>query len=213
MSTRAGRRGGPAGAAAGRAGRGAGVGGGGVPGPRSAELVVAVLAVLQAGAAYLPVDPGYPAGRMAFMLADARRGAGGGDGGGACRRAAGRACRGVVLDDPAVAAAAAGGGLAPGRWRLRPGHPAYVIYTSGSTGAPKGVVVVARGVASLAAGQGRCWGRAPGERVLQFALGRVSTPRCWDVAVALLPAGGAGGGAGGSGGCRGCWRGWWRGAG
>ena len=40
--------------------------------PRSADVVVAMLAVLKSGAAYVPVDPGYPADRMAFMLADAR---------------------------------------------------------------------------------------------------------------------------------------------
>ncbi|MFC5752657.1 non-ribosomal peptide synthetase, partial [Actinomadura rugatobispora] len=122
---------------------------------RSAELVMTVLAVVKAGAAYVPVDPGYPDGRIAYMLADAApavvvctnatAGAAAAGGGGDGR---------LVLDDPAVAAALAarpgtppadaGRAVAP-----RPGHPAYVIYTSGSTGRPKGVVVPHAGVVRL----------------------------------------------------------------
>ncbi|WP_218053903.1 non-ribosomal peptide synthetase [Streptomyces rhizosphaericus] len=122
--------------------------------PRSAELVVVLLAVLKAGAGYLPVDPGYPAERIAFMLADAApstvlttTGAAG------CLPADAAP---LLLDDPEVRARLAG--LADGditdAERLRPlvpAHPAYVIYTSGSTGRPKGVVVTHRGVAGLAA--------------------------------------------------------------
>ncbi|MBI0383263.1 AMP-binding protein, partial [Streptomyces albiflaviniger] len=122
--------------------------------PRSAELVVVLLAVLKAGAGYLPVDPGYPAERIAFMLADAApstvlttTGAAG------CLPADAAP---LLLDDPEVRARLAG--LADGditdAERLRPldpAHPAYVIYTSGSTGRPKGVVATHRGVAGLAA--------------------------------------------------------------
>ncbi|WP_437079543.1 amino acid adenylation domain-containing protein [Streptomyces sp. enrichment culture] len=111
--------------------------------PRSADLVVAVLAVLKAGAAYLPLDPAYPAARVAHMVADARP---------ALvlttteHRPAETAGTPVVLwdtldvtdqrtDDPVTA--------------LSAGHPAYVIYTSGSTGRPKGVVVAHRNVVRL----------------------------------------------------------------
>ncbi|WP_242884761.1 non-ribosomal peptide synthetase [Actinomadura litoris] len=117
--------------------------------PRSHEAVVALLAILKAGGAYLPVDPGYPADRIAFMLADAdpvlvltaRATAGLVDGGG------------LVLDDPDVASAIAAEPAAPPRRNGEPlpRHPAYAIYTSGSTGRPKGVVVEQRGVGELAA--------------------------------------------------------------
>jgi nonribosomal peptide synthetase DhbF len=120
--------------------------------PRSLDLVVAAFAVLKSGAAYLPVDPGYPAERIGFMLADASPAAvlttaltGQGLPGGTPK---------VLLDDPATRAAVSGqagadltdtGRLAP----LRPSSPAYVIYTSGSTGRPKGVVVEHRSMTGL----------------------------------------------------------------
>ncbi|MFF6815491.1 amino acid adenylation domain-containing protein, partial [Streptomyces sp. NPDC012403] len=121
--------------------------------PRSPDLVVALLAVLKAGAAYLPVDPGYPADRIAYMLGDAgpvtvltTTGAAASlpedVRSGAVRLDApdtGRALRalpdGDLTDDERTAP-------------LRPGHPAYVIHTSGSTGRPKAVVVPHEGVAA-----------------------------------------------------------------
>ncbi|MFI0348970.1 amino acid adenylation domain-containing protein [Actinomadura sp. 9N407] len=86
--------------------------------PRSVELVVAVLAVLKAGAAYVPIDPDYPSGRIAAMVDDA---------------------------DPVVTIESVDrcDGYADGNLdvAISPDNPAYVIYTSGSTGRPKGVVV------------------------------------------------------------------------
>ncbi len=112
--------------------------------PRSPDVIVAMLAVLKSGAAYVPVDPDFPPDRMAFMFTDARativlttsRLAGSLPG------AAGP----LILDDPAfeeVTSRYAAGEISdPERGRpLRPAHPAYVIYTSGSTGRPKGVIV------------------------------------------------------------------------
>ncbi|MEU5365834.1 amino acid adenylation domain-containing protein [Streptomyces sp. NPDC005925] len=137
--------------------------------PRSAELAVAVLAVHKAGAAYLPVDPEYPAERIAYMFEDARPGvvlttsaiAGSLPDVGQVR---------IVLDDPETRARveAAPGDRAPAV-ALSVDHPAYLIYTSGSTGKPKGVVVSHRGVSSLVAAQVERFGVGPGSRVLQFA--------------------------------------------
>jgi non-ribosomal peptide synthetase component F len=102
---------------------------------RGADLVVAVHAVVAAGAAYLPLEPGYPDERLTFMVADSaarlvvttRMGA---------ERFTKTAT--VLLDEEAeeIAALDPAPGEAP-----PPGAPAYVIYTSGSTGTPKGVAV------------------------------------------------------------------------
>ena len=114
-----------------------------------------MLAVLKAGAAYVPVDPAYPADRIGFLLADT------------CPVAvlttvlAGQDLPGgtprVALDDPADHGSRlprlADGDLAaaerPGQ--LGPSSPAYVIYTSGSTGRPKGVVVEHRSLVNYLA--------------------------------------------------------------
>ncbi|MFE9002125.1 non-ribosomal peptide synthase/polyketide synthase [Streptomyces sp. NPDC007875] len=139
---------------------------------RTPDTAVAVLAVARAGAAYLPVDPRYPAERCAFILDDARPALmvattdtvrlleeAGGD------RPA------LVLDDPAVRAAWAAHSDAPPvpAGPASPDEAAYVIYTSGTTGRPKGVVVTHRGIGNLAAAQNERFAIQADSSVLQFA--------------------------------------------
>ncbi|POX60460.1 non-ribosomal peptide synthetase [Streptomyces sp. Ru62] len=123
---------------------------------RTAELVVGILGILKAGAAWLPLDPGQPRERLAGMTEDA-------------------ACRVVLSDRPA--------GDRPERWLdlaateaegVTGDHPppgighapdrlAYVIFTSGSTGRPKGVAVEHRSVLGLFANWHARMGTVPGE--------------------------------------------------
>nr|WP_216589496.1 non-ribosomal peptide synthetase [Streptomyces brasiliscabiei] len=105
--------------------------------PRSLELLVTLVAVVKAGGAYLPLDPDYPADRLAYMLEHT---------GPACVVAdtAGRvpvpaSVPVVVLDEDGDAVAARP--ATDPAVAITPGHPAYIIFTSGSTGRPKGVVV------------------------------------------------------------------------
>ncbi|QMU70574.1 non-ribosomal peptide synthase/polyketide synthase [Streptacidiphilus sp. P02-A3a] len=121
--------------------------------PRTADLVVALLAVLKSGAGYLPVDPGYPADRIAFLFADVRPDAVVTGAGTADRLPRGPFTR-ILLDDPdcaarLAAASAADLGDDERSGPLLPEHPAYVIHTSGSTGRPKGVVVAQSSVLAL----------------------------------------------------------------
>ncbi len=114
-----------------------------LPAERSADLIVSMLAVLQAGAAYLPLDPSYPQERRDFMREDS----------------------GAIpipplsgdLESPVPEAA------------VDPAEAAYVIYTSGSTGQPKGVVVPHHAIASFVRGARDTYGLTAGDRVLQFA--------------------------------------------
>ncbi|MFE4412486.1 amino acid adenylation domain-containing protein [Streptomyces sp. NPDC056821] len=138
--------------------------------PRSVGMVVAQLAVLKAGAAYLPVDPDYPAERIRFMLQDARPRIVV-TGGGTALTAEGER---LDLDDPELPALLgtfeAGNPVDADRTApLRLHHPAYVIYTSGSTGTPKGVVVPHTGLAAFAAAAVENFAVDARARVLQFA--------------------------------------------
>ncbi|MFG3599858.1 amino acid adenylation domain-containing protein [Micromonospora chersina] len=108
--------------------------------PRTPELVVALLAVLKAGAAYVPLDPAYPPARVAFMAADS-----------GVRLVLTRADLAGRFPDTAVAVDR----LDPVEDATDPAPPsnpedlAYVIYTSGSTGRPKGVAIEHRSASVL----------------------------------------------------------------
>ncbi|MFD3841754.1 amino acid adenylation domain-containing protein [Streptomyces sp. NPDC058642] len=110
---------------------------------RTAELVVTLLAVLKAGATYVPVDPAYPADRLAHTARDAELDV-------VVTRLPGfpvvAGCVQVTPDELLDEAAAASDRILP---PPSPDDAAYVIYTSGSTGRPKGVVVPHRNVIAL----------------------------------------------------------------
>ena len=126
---------------------------------RSAEAIVAILAVLKTGAAYLPIDPALPAARIGFMLADAAPIAAITTTGLADRL---DGCDLLVIDvdDPALTPNPARRLPAPA-----PEDIAYLIYTSGTTGVPKGVAITHHNVtqlfesldAGLPAGTGEVW--------------------------------------------------------
>ncbi|MFK0191471.1 amino acid adenylation domain-containing protein [Kitasatospora sp. NPDC090308] len=133
----------------------------------SAATVVAMLAVLRAGAAYLPVDPGYPPARIRQMLADARPAlllTGPGLPAGSLPADAAGVPR-LALDEPLPPVPAGPGGEGGGE-PAGPAEAAYVIYTSGSTGRPKGVVVPHLALANHMAWMARHLGLTPDDRVL-----------------------------------------------
>ncbi|MQY12842.1 Dimodular nonribosomal peptide synthase [Streptomyces sp. RB5] len=134
---------------------------------RGTELPAAQLGVLAAGAAWLPLDPQYPADRLAAQLADA-----GADVVLTTRDLADRVPDGVTPvcpDDPAVREALAALPATPPRVEVCGDDLAYVIYTSGSTGRPKGVMISHAAAANFALNARDLFGLGPGDRVLQFA--------------------------------------------
>ncbi|MFC5754902.1 condensation domain-containing protein, partial [Actinomadura rugatobispora] len=113
----------------------------GVAMDRSAELPAVLLGIMKAGAAYVPIDPEYPADRIAYMLGDARPAVV------VCTTATEELLPGeagaerLVIDEPSAAAALAARPATAPSVPLHADDLAYVIYTSGSTGRPKGVAV------------------------------------------------------------------------
>ncbi|GHJ15415.1 hypothetical protein TPA0908_34100 [Micromonospora sp. AKA38] len=125
--------------------------------PRCLDLYVALVAVLRAGAAYLPIDLGHPAERIGFMLADTHPA--------------------LLLTTDTELARHGTPVLGPESWSsghtlarpvVRPDNPAYVVYTSGSTGAPKAVVMPSGALANLLAWQREELPGGPGTRTVQF---------------------------------------------
>ena len=112
---------------------------------RRADLITALLAVMKTGAAYLPLDPAYPAHRIALMLSDSRapivvttqKTA---------KRQNFMAARPVLIEEIATNGGAAAAWEAP---KISPRDLAYMIYTSGTTGSPKGVMVPHEAVANF----------------------------------------------------------------
>lgn len=116
---------------------------------RGLGMVAAQLAVLKSGAAYVPLDPSYPADRLHYMSEDARLAALVSESTLAGLLSWPRE-QTILLDaDAALIEAQSADRPAPGRLDATPDDPAYVIYTSGSTGKPKGVVVHHRAVVNF----------------------------------------------------------------
>lgn len=149
--------------------------------PRSVRLSLAILAVIEAGAAYLPLDLGYPDERLNFMLADA----------------APRVLITTQLDRARFALSPGhtlevldfdqlrfdqlrpeqDQDLPPLQVALSPAHPAYLIYTSGTTGRPKGALISHRAIMNRILWMQHAYGLTPADVVLQ------KTPCGFDVSV------------------------------
>ncbi|MCP4655899.1 MAG: amino acid adenylation domain-containing protein, partial [bacterium] len=133
---------------------------------RSPEMVVGILGVLKAGGAWLPLDPGHPRERLAFMISETRVGV-------ILTR---EHLRGALPENETrilcldsawdTVASESSARFASG---VTAENAAYVIYTSGSTGQPKGVVVVHRGLTNFCEVLARLVGTRPEDRILQFS--------------------------------------------
>lgn len=139
----------------------------------SLEMIVGTLAILKTGAAYLPIDPAYPADRITYMLEDSgtellvtepkvRLD-------GKVRFKGRMVCAAAFSADIRGGSEAADAKMRNVRESAEPGDMAYVIYTSGSTGRPKGVMVEHRSLVNLCAWHIREFGVTEKDRATKYA--------------------------------------------
>ena len=150
---------------------------------RGFDMMIGLLGILKAGAAYVPLDPTFPKARLDYYAEDARLsllltsallpGA-------PRSWCADAAQRVFEIDADSHWKSASGDALAPGPQDAQQADPAYVIYTSGSTGKPKGVVVPHRAVSNLIQSMQRAPGIGPRDRLAAV------TTLSFDIAVAEL---------------------------
>src|SRR6266699_1812251 len=135
--------------------------------PRSADTYAALLGILKAGAAYVPIDPEYPTERIAYILQNSKAAALVTTSA-LAERAAGFSGTLVRVDaDRAAIEAESPARLARNTIGVGPGDLCYVIYTSGSTGRPKGVMIEHRSACHLVCAEGRIFRVQPADRVYQ----------------------------------------------
>ena len=151
----------------------------------SLEMIVAILGILKAGGAFLPLDANYPQERLAFMVENSRAAALL-----TSERLAGRV---PVASAGVVALDAEWDNVSAESKENLDGAPAsdglaYLIYTSGSTGVPKAVMLHHRGACNLAEAQSEVFALTSGHKVLQFASLSFDAS-VWEILMALLSGG------------------------
>ena len=146
---------------------------------RGPDLVPALLGVLKTGAAYVPLDPGFPKDRLQYMAEDADVKLVISDSANASLSGVPRA-RQLLIDEDSAQIASTSDALLPAPADWRADAPAYVIYTSGSTGKPKGVVVPQNAVCNFLASMRHTPGLQASDRLLAV------TTLSFDIAVLEL---------------------------
>ncbi|MEL6813704.1 MAG: amino acid adenylation domain-containing protein [Cyanobacteria bacterium J06598_3] len=135
---------------------------------RSPQMLIGVLGILKAGAAYVPLDPHYPQARLDYMVKDANIAVVVTTNSAASNLSLPASIQQIRLDTAWDSVISQQPTINPTQ-PVKANHLAYVIYTSGSTGQPKGVLIEHRSLVSFAQGAIQAYGFTAEDKVLQFA--------------------------------------------